>query len=172
MAEKKGINWTTLWKKDDWVSVWIGFLILILFMAGATIKLPGWKWMTDGSFLSKVPGYSTKADGLSKDAEAKGEEGLKAGALALKTALDGKDRKAIGEAAGKLEKTAKDVKDKDLSKKADKLAKDVKGDAAVTFGNILSGQNLLRMLYLLIGFWILALIGQQCGRKMTGCQSG
>ena len=39
MAEtKQGINWTTLWKKDDWVSVWIGFLILIIFMAGAVIQ--------------------------------------------------------------------------------------------------------------------------------------
>ena len=160
MAEKKqGIDWTTLWKKDDWMSVWIGFLILIIFMAGAVIKLPGWKWMTDEAFLSKVPGYSSKVEALSKDAEAKGEEGLKAEVLALKTALDAKDRKAIGDAAGKLEKAAKDVKDKDLGKKGDKLAKDIKGDIGSTLGKILSGQNLLRMLYLLIGFWFFAMIG-------------
>ena len=101
---KQGINWTTLWKKDDWMSVWIGFLILILFLAGAALKLPGWKWMTDGAFQSKVPGYASKADALSKDAEAKEEEGLKTEALAVKTALDAKDRRAIGEASGKLEK--------------------------------------------------------------------
>jgi len=160
MAEKKqGIDLSTLWKKDDWMAVWIGFFILIIFMAGATIKLPGWKWMTDGAFLSKLPGYSSKAEAIVKDAEAKGEEGLRTSALALKTALDAKDRKAIGEAAGKFEKTVKDVKDKDLNKKADKLAKDIKGDAGNTFGKILSGQNLLRMLYLLIGFWIFSLIG-------------
>jgi len=159
MEKKKGTDWSTLWKKDDWMAVWIGFLILIIFMAGATIKLPGWKWMTDGAFLSKVPSYSGKADSLAKEAETKGEEGLKASALALKAALDAKDRKAIGEAAGKLEKTVKDVKDKDLNKKGDKLAKDIKGDATNTFGKVLSGQNLLRMLYLLIGFWIFALIG-------------
>ena len=130
MAEKKqGIDWTTLWKKDDWMSVWIGFLILIIFMAGATIKLPGWRWMTDGAFLAKAPGFGSKVESLIKEAEAKGEEGLKTSALALKTALDAKDRKAIGEAAGKLESAAKEVKDKDLNKKADKLAKDTKGDA-------------------------------------------
>jgi uncharacterized integral membrane protein (TIGR00698 family) len=157
--KKKGIDWTTLWKKDDWMSVWIGFLILIIFMTGATIKLPGWRWMTDGAFLSKVPGFSSKAESLAKEAETKGEEGLKTSALALKTALDAKDRKAIGEAAGKLEKAVKEAKDKDLSKKADKLAKDIKGDATNTFGKVLSGQNLLRMFYLLIGFWIFALIG-------------
>ncbi len=160
MAEKKqGINWTTLWKKDDWVSVWIGFLILIIFMAGATFKFPGWKWMTDGAFGEKISGYSKKVDALAKDAEAKEEEALKAGAAALKTALDAKDRKAIGGAAGKLEKAVKDVKDKDLGKKSEKLAKDTKGDATNTFGRVFSGQNLLRMLYMLIGFWIFALIG-------------
>ena len=160
MAEtKQGINWTTLWKKDDWMSVWIGFLILILFMAGAALKLPGWKLMTDGAFFSKVPGYASKVEALAKEADAKGEEGLKTEVLALKTALDANDRKAIGEASGKLEKAVKDVKDKDLSKKADKLAKDIKADATTTFGKVLSGQNLLRMFYLLIGFWILALIG-------------
>jgi hypothetical protein len=96
MVEKKqGIDWTTLWKKDDWMSVWIGFLILIIFMAGATFKLPGWKWMTNGFFNSKVPGYSGKVESIAKDAEAKGEEGLKSGAGALKAALDAKDRKEI-----------------------------------------------------------------------------
>jgi uncharacterized integral membrane protein (TIGR00698 family) len=160
MAEKKqGIDWTTLWKKDDWVSVWIGFLILIIFIAGATFKLPGWKWMTGGAFSDKISGYSKKVDSLSKDAEAKGEEGLKAGAVALKAALDAKDRKAIGEAAGKLEKAVKEVKDKDLGKKADKLTKDVKGDAGATAGKVFSGDNLLKALYLLIGMWILGLIG-------------
>lgn len=160
MVEKKqGIDWTTLWKKDDWMSVWIGFLILIIFMAGAVFKLPGWKWVTDGAFSEKISGYSQKVDALAKDAETKGEEGLRAGAAALKTALDAKDRKAIGEAAGKLEKAVKEVKDKDLNKKAEKLAKDTKGEATNTFGKVFSGQNLLRMLYMLIGFWIFALIG-------------
>lgn len=160
--KKKGIDWTTLWKKDDWMSVWIGFLILIIFMAGATLKLPGWKWMTYGAFNSKVPGYSSKVESLAKDAETKGEEGLKAGAVALKAALDAKDRKAIGEAAGKLEKALKDVKDKDLGKKADKLAKDIKGDSGNTIGKVFSGDNLLKALYLLIGFWILGCIGMAC----------
>ena len=160
MAEaKQGINWTTLWKKDDWMSVWIGFLILILFMAGVALKLPGWKWMTDGAFLSKVPGYASKVEALLKEADAKGEEGVKTEALGLKAALDAGDRQAIGEASGKMEKAAKDVQDKDFGKKADKLAKDVKADATTTFGRVFSGQNLLRMFYLLVGFWILALIG-------------
>jgi uncharacterized integral membrane protein (TIGR00698 family) len=159
VEKKKGIDWTTLWKKDDWVSVWIGFAILITFIIGCTMKLPSWKWMTDGAFLGEIPSYTKKVDGLVKEAETKGEEGLKAGAAALKTALDAKDRKAIGEAAGMLEKAVKDVKDKDLNKKADKVAKDIKGNAGSTSGKAFSGQNLLRVLYLLIFLLVFALIG-------------
>ena len=161
MAEKtQGIDWSTLWKKDDWVSVWIGFAILIIFMAGImTLRLPSWRWMTGGAFDEKVAGYVKKADGLTKEAEAKGEEGLKSGVAGLKTALDGKDRKAILDAAGKFEQGVKEVKDKDLNKKADKLAKDIKGDASNTSGKAFSGNNLTRALYLLIFLWVLAAIG-------------
>ena len=53
----------------------------------------------------------------------------------------------------------KDIKDKDLNKKADKLAKDIKADSGATVGKIFSGDNLLKALYLLIVFWILGLIG-------------
>ncbi|MCX5799579.1 MAG: putative sulfate exporter family transporter, partial [Proteobacteria bacterium] len=159
MAEKQGIDWSSLWKKDDWMSVWIGFLILIIFMAGATFKLPGWKWMSDGAFLAKVTGDASKVEELAKDAEGKGEQGVQKELLALKTAIDGKDRKAIGDAAGKVEKAAQEVKDKDIKKRAEKIGKDTKGNAGATIGKVLSGDNLLKALYLLIGLWILGGIG-------------
>jgi uncharacterized integral membrane protein (TIGR00698 family) len=159
MEKRKDIDWSTVWKKDDWVAVWIGFLILIIFMAGFTIKRPGWKWVTDGAFSSKIPGLQGRVDSLAKDAEAKGEEGIKTHAAALRAALETKDRMAIGEAAGKLEKVSAEAKDKDLKTKGGKLAKDIKGDATPTFGKVFSGGNLLQTLYLLIGFWIFASIG-------------
>ncbi len=92
----KGTNWSVLWKSDDWMSVWIGFFILIFFLAGATMSLPGWKWIGDGSYQDKIAGYAKKVDSVIKDADAKGEAALKDQATALKTALDAKDRKAIG----------------------------------------------------------------------------
>lgn len=164
MAEQKqGIDWSTLWKKDDWMSVWIGFAILFIFIAGIiTLRLPGWRWMTDGGgqgFQSKMPGYASKVEALGKDAEAKADEGLKTAVAALKTALEGKNRGEIAKAAGALEKAVKDVQDKDLQKNADKLAKDIKGDAGSTTGNAFSGNNLLRVLYLLIFLLVLAGIG-------------
>ena len=73
MAEKNnGINWSVLWKSDDWMSVWIGFFILIFFLAGATMSLPKWKWTGDGSFQGKIAGYAKKVDSAATDAEAKG----------------------------------------------------------------------------------------------------
>jgi uncharacterized integral membrane protein (TIGR00698 family) len=160
MAEnKQKIDFTTLWKKDDWMSVWVGFLILIIFMAGATFKLPGWKWTTDGAFFEKATASPAKAEALAKEAEGKGDAGVQAAAMDLKTALEGKDRKAIGDGAGKLETAAKDAQDKDIKKKAEKMGKDIKGDAGSTAGKVFSGDNMLKALYLLIGLWILGGIG-------------
>jgi hypothetical protein len=155
----KGINWSVLWKSDDWMSVWIGFFILIFFLAGATMSLPGWKWIGDGSFQDKIAGYAKKVDSAAKDAEAKGEPALKEQAAALKTALDAKDRKAIGAAAAKMEAAAKEVKDKDFQKKAAKVAADIKGDAGATVAKIFAGPNLMKALYLFIGYAILGIIG-------------
>ncbi len=159
MAEKGKIDWTTLWKKDDWMSVWIGFFILIVFMAGFTMKLPGWRWMTDGAFMEKAAEWAPKAESLARDATGKGEAGIGQAAMALKAAFDGKDRKAIGDAAGKLEKAAKEAKDKDLIKKAEKMGKDVKGAAGQTAGKSLSGDNLLRAFWLLVGMWAVGGVG-------------
>ena len=160
MAEnKKKIDFTTLWKKDDWMSVWIGFFILIIFMAGATFKLPGWKWMTDGAFFEKSVTLPAKAEALAKEAEEKGDLGVQAAVMSLKTALEGKDRKAIGTAAGALEKAAKDAKDKDIKKKAEKMGKDIKSDAGNTAGKVFSGENMTRAFWLLVGMWVLGGIG-------------
>jgi uncharacterized integral membrane protein (TIGR00698 family) len=160
MAEnKQKIDFTTLWKKDDWMSVWIGFLILIIFMAGATFKLPGWKWMTDGAFFEKAAALPAKAEALAKEAEGKGDPGVQAAVMGLKTALEGKDRKAISDAAGAVEKAAKDAKDNDIKKKAEKMGKDIKGDAGNTAGKVFSGENMMRAFWLLIGLWILGGIG-------------
>ena len=160
MAEKKqGIDWSTIWKKDDWVSVWIGFLILILFMAGLKFGLPRWAWMTDGAFQSKVAEWSNKVEALGKDAEKMDELGFKMGTVSLKTALDAKNRADITKVAGKVEKIAGDVKDAGLKGKAEKLAKDIKDSGGRTFGKMFAGGNLLTALYALIGFLVLAALG-------------
>jgi len=160
MAEqKKGIDWTTIWKKDDWMSVWIGFLILIIFMAGATFKLPSWKWMTEGAFQSKIPEWTKKVEDLGKEAEKMDELGLKMGTTPLKSALETKERAKIGKTAAKVEKIAKEVKDSKFKSKAEKLTKEIKDGGVNTFGKMFSGGNLLQALYMLIGFLVFAAIG-------------
>jgi uncharacterized integral membrane protein (TIGR00698 family) len=171
--DSKGINWSVLWKSDDWMSVWIGFFILIYFLAGATMSLPGWKWIGDGSYQDKIAGYAKKVDSVVKDADAKGEAALKDQAAALKTALDAKDRKAIGAAAAKMEAAAKEVKDKDFQKKSAKVAADIKGDSGATVSKVFSEGNLLKALYLFIAFAILGIIGMafmgmSVGKFMAG----
>ncbi|TAL35335.1 MAG: putative sulfate exporter family transporter [Spirochaetes bacterium] len=152
-------RWKNLIKSDDWMSVWIGFLVLIVFMVGLTFQSPKWKWVTDGSFQEKIEKWAPKADGLAKDADTKKEDALATEAKALKTALDAKDRKAIGEAAKKFEAAAKGAKDGDLKKKGEKLGKDIAGTAGATVSKVFSAQNMLPALYLLAGLWVLGMIG-------------
>jgi uncharacterized integral membrane protein (TIGR00698 family) len=41
MAEKKqGIDWSSLWRKEDWWACWIGWLILLMAIAGMLPKAP------------------------------------------------------------------------------------------------------------------------------------
>lgn len=157
-----GINWSVLWKSDDWMSVWIGFLILAVFLAGFTMALPGWKWVGDGSFQDKIAGWTAKAESIAKEAEGKNEAAVKDQATALKTALDAKDRKAITAAATNLETAAKAAQDKEFQKKAAKLASGIKGDAGSSIAKVFSGPNLLKALYLLIALTILGVIGMGC----------
>ena len=157
-----GINWSVLWKSDDWMSVWIGFLILAVFMAGFTMALPGWKWVGDGSFQGKLSGWTAKTESIAKEAEGKSEAAVKDQATALKTALDARDRKAIGAAAVSLETAAKAAKDKEFQKKAAKLASGIKSDAGNSIAKVFSGPNLLKALYLLIALAILGAIGMGC----------
>jgi uncharacterized integral membrane protein (TIGR00698 family) len=159
MAEQKPIDFTTLWKKDDWMSVWIGFLILIVFLAGLAFKLPSWRWSTDSDVMDKAAGWSKKVEAVAKDAEAKGDTAAATEAMALKTALDARDRNAVGAAVGKFEKVVKASPDKDFQKKAAKLAGDIKGPVGATAGKVFSGDNMIRCLYLFIGLWVLGAVG-------------
>lgn len=158
-GNNKGINWSVLWKSDDWMSVWIGFLILFVALAGFTMSLPKWKWVAGGSFEGMISGWTTKVEAIATEAEGKNEAAVKEQAAALKAALDGKDRKAIADAATKYEAAAKAVQDKDFQKKAAKLASDIKGGAGSTAGKVFSGDNMLKALKLLIVLGILGVIG-------------
>lgn len=47
MQEKKGIDWSSLWRVEDWWACWIGWLILVLAIAGVLPHVPKiGKWTT------------------------------------------------------------------------------------------------------------------------------
>ena len=81
MAERK----SGLIKREDWMAVWIGALIIVLaivifkndIMDLKKELVPTYKWATDGQVASRVDKWNSWIDGASKEAEAKGEAGAK-----------------------------------------------------------------------------------------------
>ncbi|MDH5202970.1 MAG: YeiH family protein, partial [Nitrospirota bacterium] len=173
MAEKQGIDWSSLWKKEDWWGVWIGFLIIALVLVGLTVKIPKFKWITDGEFTSYTVKMTPAVEKLAKEAEGKGEVALKDSLVALKTSIDSKNRKAIGDAAKKVEDTAKTAKDEGLKKRAGKLGKDTKGHAGNLLTKVFSSENIKWIIYIGIGYLILSIIamtlmGEKVGSYIFG----
>lgn len=155
----KGIDWSSLWKKDEWLAVWIGFLIIILVLAGLTVKIPRLKWTTDAEFASVIAGTLPAVGKLAKEAEAKGETELQAQTMALKAAMDAKDRKAISEAAKKLDDIAKKVKDDGLKKKAGAIVKDARAEVGNLLSRVFAWENIQWVIIIGIAFLILGSIG-------------
>jgi len=158
MADK-GTGWSALWNTEDWVAVWIGFFIIIVILAGLTVKIPGFKWVTDGEFASFVDRMTPAVEQLAKEADKKGEADLRAKAEALRVAMGKGDRKGIAETAKSFEEAAKKVNDAGLKKKAAQVGKEIKDNASNTLGKVFSSTNIAGSLYIAIGVLILSMIG-------------
>jgi len=171
-GEKGKANaWSNLLKNEDWMTVWLGFLIILLVLLGLRFKTPGFRWMTDGQFLGGAGKNVAAADSLVKAAQEKNEAELLTAATALKTALGGQDRKAINDAAKKLGTVA--VQDAGLKKSAAGLSRKIAGDAGSTLGNVFSGGNIWTSVLIGLGWMILcaignALMGRSVGRFVAG----
>jgi len=170
MAENK--SGSTLLRTEDWLAVWLGFLIIVLVLFGVRPEMPKFRWATEGGFAATVAEKKPAVEGLVKDAEAKGEKDLLAAATALKSAMDGGDRAAIGGAAKKLGDAAKKAQDAGLKKKAGDIGK-ISGDAGAYVGKVFSGENIWRAVVIGIAYLILsaigiALIGGSVGKFVVG----
>ena len=166
-------GWSSIWKKEDWVAVWIGFLIIILAIAGFRVGIPKFRWTTDGEFKSFITESAPGLDKLAATAGEKGETAHQEQAVALKAAVDQGDRKAIGDAAKKLDAGTKEVKDAGLKKKASTLAREIGGQAGNLPAKVFSGENILLAVYIGIGYLILSIIamtmmGEKVGLFITG----
>jgi len=170
---QKGIDWSSLWKKDEWLAVWIGFLIIILILAGLTVKIPRLKWTTDGEFGSVIANALPAVEKLAKAAGEKGETALQEQTMALKAAMEAKNRKAIGDTAKKLDEVAKKAKDDGLKKRAGAIVREVRGEAGNLLSRVFSWENiqwviLIGVAYLIIGSIGIAAMGAGVGKFMAG----
>jgi uncharacterized integral membrane protein (TIGR00698 family) len=156
---KNPIDWSSLWKKDEWLAVWIGFLIIILCLAGMALKSPGMRWTTDGEFVSLLTEMMPAVDKLAKDAGDKGEQALQEQIVALKAAMEKKDRKALTDVVKKVDEAGKASKDAGLKKKAGEITREIRGQAGNLLSKVFSGENLKWAFYILILYGFLATIG-------------
>jgi hypothetical protein len=126
MPENK--NRLTLLRSEDWMAVWLGFVIIAGVLVGAwSPQLPRFSWATEGEFAATAAENKPALEKLIKEAEAKGEAELAASATALRAALDGNDRVVIGDASKKLAAAGKKAKDKALQKRAADIDRAVGG---------------------------------------------
>jgi len=173
MEANKKIDWSGLWTSEDWLAVWIGFFVILVVLAGVTVKTPKFKWTTGGEFQGLLSQMSPQVDKLAKDAEGKGETELAADAVALAKTVKAGDRKAVGDAAKKLGQTASKAKDGGLKKKAGEVSKILSSNAGALTAKVFSKDNILWSIYIAIGILILsiiamALMGGRVGKFIIG----
>lgn len=157
MPENRGGS--ALLRTEDWLAVWLGFLIIVLVLIGVRPEMPRFRWATDAGFAATVTETRPAVETLLKDAEAKGEADLLAAATAVKTAMDARDRAAIGSAARKLGDAAKAAKDAGLKKQGSDLGRKISGSAGALVSRVFSGENIWRSVVIGIAYLILSAIG-------------
>jgi uncharacterized integral membrane protein (TIGR00698 family) len=164
----KAIDWSSLWKKEEWLAVWLGFLIIIILMLGVTWKTPSLNWTTDGEFAGFVAEQAPLLEKIAKQATEKGEADVAAQIAALKAAVEGKSRKAIGDAAKKLGDVAKNAKDGGVKKDAGGLSSAIARQVGRLPGKVFSADNIMLVVYLGIAYLILSTIAM----SMMGVGAG
>lgn len=151
---------TRSWRTEDWTAVFLGFLIIAAVLAAFQWKVvdlgsvvAGFRWTTDGQIASQTPGWIAALDGISKEAEAKGQKNVAELGKAMKDALAGKDRKAIEAAAGKLASLGSRTM-------AGALGAEIRGHAAATADTkVFAWANLSKAVYVGVAVIAVAAIG-------------
>jgi len=160
-------GWSALVKTEDWLAVWIGFLIIILALAGVTWTMPKFKWASEGEFNKFAAQGITTVDKLAAGAQQKGETALQTQAAAVKAALEKGDRKAAADAGKKLGDVSKGVKDPGLKKLSGAVAKEVSGAAGNLLSKVFSADNIKWSIYIAIGMLILSIIAMTLMGQMV-----
>jgi len=153
---------TKNWRTEDWVAVYIGFLIIVLVLAAFGAKLfdvrlvgSAFRWTTDAQIEARAPGWGAAADSVARDAAAKGDKGREVAAKAndLRSALEKKDRKAVEKAAADVAKAG------GANTVAGTLGSEIRGHAAATSDKVFVWSNLSRVLCIGVAWLVLAALG-------------
>jgi uncharacterized integral membrane protein (TIGR00698 family) len=157
------------WRTEDWVAVYIGFLIIAVILAAFSWKWfdqgnlrPTFRWTTDGQIAASAPGWKASLDAVAKD-----RKDLAPTADNLKAALDKGDRAAMDKAGAALAKAG------GRNTVPAALGAEIRGHAVATADKVFAGANLLKVLYVGIGALLLgalgfALIGGNAGAFLIG----
>lgn len=150
-------GWSSLIKNEDWLAVWIGFLLIVLVLAAYQWKLidlkkvnPSFKWATNGQIDSRADKWTSTIDPLIKDAEAKDEMGTVNRLNALKEALAKKDRKEIQKTSEKVIL---------IGGIPGAVAKEINGHAKAVPDKVFTADNITRAVKIGVVFLIIATIG-------------
>ena len=147
------------WRTEDWIAVVLGFLVITAVLATFQWKVadlrsvvPSFRWTTDSQIAALTPNWRQSLDGIARDAAAKGQPNVVALSRTLNDALARHDRSAIETAAAKMAALGS-------RSLAGALASEIRGHAAATGAKGFAAANLLKVLYVGIGFAIVAAIG-------------
>ena len=157
MAENR--NGLTLSISEDWMAVCLGFIVIAAVLVGVRPPLPKYSWATDGEFAAAVAENKPAVENLINEAQVRREANVAASAAALVKAMEGDDRKAIGDASKKLAAAAKTAKDKALQKKAAEIDKALGAKAGAVVGAVFGAENLWNAVKIGVAFLIVAAVG-------------
>jgi uncharacterized membrane protein YadS len=158
------------WRTEDWVAVYLGFLIIAVVLAAFSWKWfdlgvtrANFRWTADSQIAGSAPAWRASLD----DIAAKGKPEVAAKARDLKGALDKGDRKSIEKAAGELSKAG------GRNTVPGTLGTEIRGHAGATAGKVFSGDNLVKVLtigvaLLIVGAAGMALLGGNVGAFVIG----
>jgi uncharacterized membrane protein YadS len=172
MPTDKNSGLRDLIRHEDWLAVWLGFLVIVAVLFGMRPAIPQFKWSTDAGFATAAAEKFNGIQALATDAQAKGEPEVAAAAAAVTAAIASGDRAAVGVAGTQLADAGKKAKDAALAKRAASAA-GIGSTARATLSRVFSGQNLwaavtLGALYLVISAVGIALLGGHVGKYVLG----
>ena len=160
LAPKGAVAGGKGWRTEDWIAVFVGFLIIAAVLAAFQSKavdlgqlVASFRWTTDAQIAARTPAWLEQLATLAQDADSKGQQDIVDLSRGVEEALRSGERPVIQASATELAKAG----GKTL---LGSLASEIRAHAAATPGiRIFTWANLSKVIYVGIAYLILATIG-------------